>query len=536
MPLRTSCLAAAIAAALLACGGDATPAAADAVTDTALPAPPDDTAAPVPDASVDDTAPAADTEAPADTSPPAPATLPDGPDLARLTALVHDLSTDAMAGRLTGAPSGERAEQFIADFLASTGVQVERQQVTFPLFEVGSPAALELLDAAGAPLDALSYFTDYREVDFSGSGAVTGPLTFVGYGLSDAAYDDYAGLEVSGHVVAVLTGVPRGHGLDPDEDGRLDRKIAAAHAHGAVGVVFVPAGDDGVRDAESGVESELRATDTAGAFHAELIPSAMPVAFVHDVATARLLGRDRASLEADPAPQPLDRQVRLEIRGTARAHATCDNLFAVFPGRDARVGDEVVILGAHYDHLGVGADGAVFNGASDNASGAAVALETVARLAESPAFAPARTFVVALFCAEEQGLWGSLTYTLYGAPLFPLDDTRLMVQLDYIGGADGPYLSNVDDNGHLAVFLGDEREAADRPVVPVDWGGGCASDDCAFSMVAGVPACRFIAYDEHHHRPSDDFEHLDLDTMRRVAEVVIRGAGRLVSPKKQLFP
>jgi|GEM_PF-945161 len=520
---------------LAACGGEA-----DApidVADTATA----DTAADEDVITPEDTA--TDSAAPVDTAPTdtavadtAPPTLPDGPDRARLTTLLRDLSADEMAGRLTGTASGDRAEAYIADFLAETGAEVRRQAVSFPLFEVGSPAELSVVDADGVALDGLTYFADFREVDFSGSGIGEGDLVFAGYGITAGAHDDYAALDVAGDVVVALTDVPPGAGMSRDVEGRLDKKIAWAKAKGAVGLVFVPAGSDASYDRQRGVETELAATDRYLDVHPELLAADLPVAFVHLDAVERLTGRAADALEDDPTPGPLGRRARVEIHGTTHAHATCNNVFAIFPGTDERVGDEIVILGAHYDHLGVGADGAIFNGASDNASGAAVALEAAARLAESPAFVPARTLVVALWCAEEQGFWGSLTYTYYGQPLYPLADTRLMIQLDYIGGTEGPYLSNADANGYLAGFLGDETDASTLPVLPQDWGGECASDDCAFLYVTDVPAYRFVAPGDNHHRPTDVFDNLNLPMIERVADVVVRGLGEVVTSKKRVTP
>lgn len=496
----------------------------------------EDSSAPTSDTAVDDSA-AADT-AVADTAvaDTAPATLPDGPDVARLTTLLRELSADEMEGRLTGTASGDRAEAYIADFLTATGAEVRRQSVTFPVFEVGSPAELSVVDADGAVVDGLAYFADFREVDFSGSGIGEGELVFAGYGITAGGHDDYAALDVAGKVVVALTDVPPGAGMSRDVEGRLDKKIAWAKAQGAVGLVFVPSGSDASYDIQRGVETELAATDRYLDVHPELLAADLPVAFVHLDAAERLVGRTGDALEDDPTPAPLGRRVRVEIHGTTHARATCNNVFAIFPGTDERVGHEVIILGAHYDHLGVGADGAIFNGASDNASGAAVALEAAARLAESPAFVPARTLVVALWCAEEQGFWGSLTYTYYGQPLYPLADTRLMIQLDFIGGTEGPYLTNADANGHLARFLGDETDALTLPVLPQNWGGECASDDCAFLYVTDVPAYRFIAPGGNHHRPTDVFDNLELPMIERIAAVVVRGLGELVTSKKRITP
>jgi hypothetical protein len=194
-------------------------------------------------------------------------------------------------------------------------------------------------------------------------------------------------------------------------------------------------------------------------------------------------------------------------------------------GTDPELGDEVIILGGHYDHIGVGADGRIFNGAADNASGAGVVLETAATLVES-GFEPTRTILFALWCAEEQGLWGSFEYGAYGTPLFPLDDTQLMLQVDYLGEEDGPYLTNVDGNELLDEFVGRESSAEELRLRFLDWGGGCASDDCVF-LYMGVPAYRFIAYGQYHHVAEDDFSNLNIAMSDRVADICIRGLGRI---------
>ena len=504
----------------------------DAATEDTTTGTLDDTSSP-PDTPVADDASADDIANDADTFDAGPEPPPQA-DVARLTKLLQELSADTMQGRLTGTASGELSEQYIVELLSSLGVDVQTQDVELPLFEVGSPAELSVVDETGQALDSLVYFEEFREVDFSGDGVAEAELVFVGYGIVAGDYDSYEGLDVTGKIVAVLTGIPSGEGMKAENQGRVDRKISAAASNGATGIVFVLAGQEASAAWAQGVETELWASDKYGDVHPDLLAPDVPVAFVHLGATERLLDRTPEQLQSDPTPFDTGHRVRLEIHGTTHLEAVCRNIFAVLPGTDPVVGDEVVILGAHYDHLGVGADGQIFNGAADNASGTAIALETVAGLVEGVGASPARTVVVALWCGEEQGIRGSLEYAFYGTPLFPLADTRMMVQLDYIGGPDGPYLSNPDDNPALELFLGDETEATELPVLPVDWGGQCASDDCAFLLATDVPAYRIIAYGDHHHVPTDTFDNLDLDMIVRVADVVLRGMTRVATSVEPL--
>ncbi|MEP6688881.1 MAG: M28 family peptidase, partial [Gemmatimonadales bacterium] len=112
------------------------------------------------------------------------------------------------------------------------------------------------------------------------------------------------------------------------------------------------------------------------------------------------------------------------------------NVIGLLPGRDPVLRNEAVIVGAHYDHLGLGGFGSldpdstghVHNGADDNASGAAMLLEIAERLAAAP---PARTIIFIAFSGEELGLLGSAYYVKQ--PIYPLSTTLAMINLDMVG-------------------------------------------------------------------------------------------------------
>jgi len=112
------------------------------------------------------------------------------------------------------------------------------------------------------------------------------------------------------------------------------------------------------------------------------------------------------------------------------------NLIAVIPGRE--LPDEYVMIGGHYDHLGVASSGDVFNGATDNATGTAVAI-AVGRAIRALPEAPRRSVVIALWDAEEDGLLGSIAYV--DAPAIPIEKTVAYVNLDIQGANLAPTLA-----------------------------------------------------------------------------------------------
>lgn len=433
----------------------------------------------------------------------------------RLCGYVRDLSDAGMMGRLAGTAGADKAAAYLEKELRRLKLEVHTQEVTFPLYEISNPTAFELLAADGRVTKAYRYVDDYREVDFTGSADVRGELVFVGYGL-DAAYE---GVDVQGKIVLLLTGVPAGGDA---EEARIDRKIDRACKRGAKAAVFVPCGPLGLQIAQSSVEAKLRALDGKRELHPELLHADMPAVFVHQPLVAELSGKSTDELMKDPTSRSTGNQVRLQLNGKVRLNAKSRNIIAVLRGSDPVLAREVLLLGAHYDHLGRGGDGRIFYGASDNAAGTAVVLEAAQAFAAA-GVKPRRTLVFAFWCAEELGLYGSKHY-VNQQPLLPLEDTKLMIQLDYLGNQEGPCLSNVNDNPLIQGFLGDAVN--EKRVIVLDTRGQCASDDCPF-LDKKIPAYRFIAFGDHHHRSSDTFANLNREMVKKTADLVISGIGRI---------
>jgi hypothetical protein len=210
------------------------------------------------------------------------------------------------------------------------------------------------------------------------------------------------------------------------------------------------------------------------------------------------------------------------------AGGTGRNVVALLRGGDAALRDEVVVVGAHYDHLGHGGrfsmargDSSVHNGADDNASGVAALLEIARRLAAGPR--PARSVVFIAFSGEEMGLLGSAFYAQH--PAVPLARTRAMLNLDMVGrlGA-GPlivYGTETADEWKDAV----ERAAAAEGVAVRTGGDGFGASDQTSFYAQGVPVLHFFTnVHADYHRPSDDWEKIDARGLEKVAAVVERVA------------
>jgi hypothetical protein len=201
------------------------------------------------------------------------------------------------------------------------------------------------------------------------------------------------------------------------------------------------------------------------------------------------------------------------------------NVIGILPGRDPVLRNQTLVLGAHYDHLGLGgfgsldpdSTGLVHNGADDNASGVAGLIQVAARLAASP---PARTVVFIAFSGEELGLLGSAYYVK--EPIYPLAGTLAMVNLDMVGRL---------RNGHLIVY--GARSAKEFPALldSLNWyagfdlkaqGDGYGPSDQSSFYAAKRPVLHlFTDLHEDYHRTTDDWQKVNLDGLKRVADFTL---------------
>jgi hypothetical protein len=196
---------------------------------------------------------------------------------------------------------------------------------------------------------------------------------------------------------------------------------------------------------------------------------------------------------------------------------------------------EYVIVGAHYDHLGFGGEGslapdetAVHNGADDNASGTAAMLEIARRLSAGPR--PDRSVLFIAFTGEERGLWGSARFVR--EPTIDLARAVAMLNLDMVG--------RVVDDGLTVLGVGTAAEwdeIVDRAnaemAAPLRIGkspDGYGPSDHSSFYGEGIPVLHFLSnLHEDYHRPSDDWEKINVNGLERVSELTTRIAARLAT-------
>lgn len=398
---------------------------------------------------------------------------------------------------------------------------------------------------------------DWTPLAFSSSGKFDGDVVFVGYGIEAPAlgYNDYEGVDLKGKVALMLRYEPQERDESSKFDGKkpsrwsaMRYKVLKARERGAVAVVFTtgPIQDEG--------KDKLPQLINDGPES----PAGLPVVQVKTSVAQKWLtanGVDLAQWQKDVDSDVRPRSKALMLAGEAAAkaarqpgnvevnatYANTVNLAGVLPGR-GRLANEVVVLGAHYDHLGWGGQGSmkpndhsIHNGADDNASGTVAVLHAVDRLAKSlEGVKNRRAIYVTLFSAEERGLGGS-GFFVNNSPV-PMTSVVAMINLDMVG------------------MLEDNRIVAFGTESAVEWAGVIASASTASALdvksnadgygpsdqtsfyASKVPVLHFFTgAHERYHTAEDDPQHLNyagmlkvVDFTTRVVDALARGS---VSPK-----
>ena len=415
---------------------------------------------------------------------------------------VRWLADDALAGREAGSAGERCAAAYLATRFSELGLQPAGPDggwyQPFPVRSGSELGAANRLEISGRPEALGKSWTPYG---FSGSGEVEGRLVYAGSGVSapGTPQDRFAHLDLEGAIAVIDADAPGLSGLQRDPHFRAT-VMAGRRAAGLI--VLLPAGRP-----LPALADEMR-----------------PFVRIPVIAVTGEREREvRRLVEAGAI-------ARISAEVTPRV-VEAYNVVALLPGQ--RGGSQAVVVGAHYDHLGMGGEGSlapdsreVHNGADDNASGAAALIEIAGRLRTGPP--PGASILFVAFGGEERGLLGSSHYVTH--PAVPLARTRAMINLDMVGRL---------GDGALTIFgmataaeweqvvraaNGAQPDPLRLSLLPDGFG---PSDHAAF-WGQGVPVLHFFTgTHEDYHRPSDDWQRVDPDGLERVAALAADVASRL---------
>jgi Zn-dependent M28 family amino/carboxypeptidase len=357
----------------------------------------------------------------------------DGISAARIRADVEFLADDLLEGRQAGTRGYDLAARYVAAQLKAAGYAPAGDAGTYfqqvPFVEATQTAASIRLRVNGTSSELAVPGEALGSVSIlAPEPIVTAPVVFAGYGVTapDFDHDDYAGLDVTGKIVAVLSGAPAKLPGEPRAYYSGDSKFRNAAEHGAIGVMTLLTPEDAKRFPWAAITQDYgepqltranpdgtpalteRRLRTGGLFSveaAEKLFAASPVPFAKAVSDA---------VAGKTGGMPLPAELTVSSTVTDR-RTSSPNVVGKLEGSDPTLAATAVVLSAHLDHTGLltKADGdRIHNGAYDNAVGSAIVLEVARALAAQPV-RPKRSIVVVLVTAEEKGLLGSDYFARY---------------------------------------------------------------------------------------------------------------------------
>jgi len=476
----------------------------------------------------------------------------DGVDSDALLGHIKFLASDDLKGRGNGTEGLERAGDYVAQQFKAAGLSPGEGDGWFQPFEliagltVGEQNSLSFEYQGKKASFVLG--TSYYPLSAPGSETSPSvqlqhvPVVFAGYGLSvpDIGYDDYARIDVSGKAVLIFSHEPqerdansRFNGNRPVPQASLQAKASLARSKGARALFVVSDPTHRVDEGQYRMFNGDPDAEDVG----------FPVLRIRREELQPLL--DAWRLEAmvrliDTDLMPRSEQLRGAtvdyVEQLSKNRRTVRNVVGVLTGSDPARAKEAIVLGAHYDHVGLGGHlsmspdrtGEIHNGADDNASGTASIIE-IARVAAGQRTRFPRTLVFVAFAGEERGLLGSAQYAEH--PVVPLANTVAMLNLDMVGRARGGVdVSGLEDSPSMEADLKAAIEAAGGELKVAREGPGAGRSDDYNFITHRIPAINFFTgFHPDYHRPTDDWEKIDAVGTKNVATLALELAARIAA-------
>lgn len=352
----------------------------------------------------------------------------------KLLEFAEELSSDKYAGRLSGSPEYLEVALWCAGKFEEWGIQPANNGSYFQYFknEYSEVKSLgEVVYTNEGNITPLKFPDDYLPGSNSASGKVEAELVYVGHGITalELDYDDYADVDVKGKIIILESGTPY-----TKNDPTLGKwtpyayhryKFRNAVKHGAAGMIYA---------------SKIANPNTVnldGFIYAHVDTKVVEHIFTEAGKDYSAVKKQLKNMESPSFALPQNQKISITAETEYFPEAQSCNVVGLIEGSDPVLKNEVIIIGGHLDGQGKKGD-VVFPGALDNASGVADILGAALALANSEA-KPKRSVLFILIGGEECGLYGAKHYC--NNPIFPIDKTKMMINLDMVGNGTGFYVS-----------------------------------------------------------------------------------------------
>ena len=475
------------------------------------------------------------------------------------------IAADDMEGRETGEPGQKRAAEYLRNQFAELGLPAigenggyyqrilfARQKWEKIELKMNGEPLRHLWEYASAP----SHNTDRETTQIS-------ELTFLGYGIDDEAYSDYEGKNLTGKHILIFAGEPkekkgvyRVSGTTETSqwsDGN-ERKLEIAKAKGVETVFIIdPDFKDNVRNIrQETLDGRMRMAETA-----EAERKTANVVYLTPQLARKMMGKAgkkvikaRKKMEKSGRSKSVSVPVSLELTQTKAVRELIgENVLGYLEGSDPDLKDEVLVVSAHYDHIGKRGDN-VFNGADDNGSGTTTVLEITEAFvtAKKQGLGPRRSVLFLLVSGEEKGLLGSEYYASH--PVFPLEKTIADINVDMVGRVDDEHADNpeyiyVIGSDRLSTELHRINEYTNKEYtqLELDYTYNAEDDPNRYYYrsdhynfaVKGIPSIfYFNGTHADYHQATDTVDKINFEKMEKIGRLIFHTAWQLANQDRRI--
>jgi len=452
------------------------------------------------------------------------------------------LSSDSLKGRLTGSPGDSLAAEYIRSKFLSygltplTGDGLQRFKVTKRVV-AGKSNALSV--------NGTSYIInkDFMPPSFSSNAELKSEVVFAGYGFNISAdslkWNDYTGIDVKGKWVLIFRGDPEPeNNKSPFISFSADRdKALLAKDMGAAGVLMVSGAGFDPQDNFDPLSTEGYSVD-------------IPVLRIKREIADVILSNSKNTVAAlekklNDTRKPFSFLTKSVANGKSeivRELANTRNVVMLLPGEDPKLKDQYIILGAHFDHLGMGGPGSgsraldtigIHHGADDNASGVAMMLEVAEKFAATKG-SHKRSIICLSFSGEEEGLLGSKHFV--DDPVIDLSKVNVMINMDMVGRLNETNNLEIGGVGTATglkelVYANSDTSVIKLTLSPEGYG---PSDHSSF-YGKNIPVLfYFTGAHMDYHTPTDTWEKINFKGMVEISGLVFKVAEELANENSRL--
>lgn len=470
---------------------------------------------------------------------------------------LHVLASDEFEGRETGKKGQKMAAVYIAGQFKANGIPSFKADTYYQPFSIetlrSSPIVVQIPTVSSkgkdfAPEKDYSLLQGRSQVQLENN-----PILFLGYGIEETVYNDYKNAAVENKIIMILEGEP----LSTDSTSLITgkralsewstfykKKIERAYKHGASALLVVA--NDFQRDLETNKTKSPFIRQEKGRVE-------LPVFYISKEMANTLLKKttvDKLKKRIQEKSKPLQKKVKTPLTITVKNQAekiTSENVLGYIEGSDLK--DELLVISAHYDHLGKDGN-MIFNGADDDGSGTSAILNIAKAFAtaKKEGHGPRRSVLCIAFSGEEKGLLGSDYYTDH--PEFPLKNTVCDLNIDMIGRVDEKYKG---DPNYIYV-IGSDKLSSDLHSInetmnklycnlKLDYTYNDEQDKNRYYYRSdhynfaknGIPVIfYFNGVHADYHKETDEVQKIDFNKMEKITRLVFFTAWEIVNRDKRI--